>query len=148
MSSGDKYEVSLLEHYGKDRMGSRRRGVHLGGRDRPVVVTLVVLFLDLIVGTNGNLRQAFDEDSGHSPFAHLESSLGSAVGRREEILNVLVVNLQHAHRHLKLGDAIWLLRFRLDSREDLLAGTRHNSRVCPIAHDRVAFSRASLPIRE
>lgn len=129
-------------------MGSGRGGVHEGGSDGPVVVSHVVLVLDLVVRPHWDLGQPLDEHAHRRALAHLQSSLWSVIRVAEEVLDVLVVDFQHADRDLELYVRIRVFQLLVYAREYLFAGPRHDPLVGAVPDDRVALPRPGLPVCE
>ena len=64
---------------------------------------------------------------------HLEALLGTRIRLSEQVLNFLVVDLNHANRHLHLDSLGCVLLDHSDTLKDLIARTRHNAFILAIA---------------
>jgi len=73
--------------------------VHLGETDGSVPAPLVHLSLDLLVAVHGVLAQSVDVHAHHFMISYLEPSQRSLLDGNQEILDFLVVNLEHRNLH-------------------------------------------------
>lgn len=115
-------------------MSTRRRGVHVSRADGSVQRTLVNLSLDFCVATHRVKDGTLNVDALLGIFSDFESLLWSLLNLLEEIMDLLVVDLNHGDLNGVL--TVWVLRLAfLNSIENLFAGLRDDTLILAIADD-------------
>ena len=114
-------EEGLFQNDGDYGVGAGGGGVHVGGTDGPVVGADLNLISNIIITAHQDLAQTVHINPIILRFPDLEALLCPPFRIDEEVMYVLIVNLQHADRHLILGT----IQFRhvgtlLDPNEHLL----------------------------
>lgn len=139
----------LLEDDSVDSVSAGGCGVHLCLPDRPIHVSDFKLPVNFLVAGNGHVRDTLNENACLLVLSDFEAFLRPLVGRHEQILHFLVVDLNHGHCDLALDFLVLVVLLQLrDSLEDFVAGSRYNSLVFAISNDRVTLSRTGLTVGE
>ena len=128
-------------------MRTRRCGVHICRADCSVQRALVNLSFDFFIAAHRVKDGTLDVDALLRILSDFESLLRSLLNLLEEIVDLLVVDLNHGNLNGVLTEWIILLAF-LNSLENLLAGLRDDTLILAIADDRIALARSCLTIRE
>jgi len=129
-------------------MRTAASSVHISSSDRAVAGPHVDPLLDLLVASYGHRAHAKHSDTQFGMLLHVKATLRSLRGLDQEILDDLIVYLDHAQGDLVLDVVLWLRLPLVDAAEDLLARPGDDALVASVANDGVGFARAGLAIGE
>jgi len=122
--------------------------VHIRSSDGAVAGPNVDPLFDLLVASYGHRAHAKHSDAQFGVLLHVQATLGPLRGLDQEILDDLIVNLDHAQSDLVLDVVLWLRLPLVDAAEDLLARPGDDALVASVTYDRVGFPRPGLAIGE
>lgn len=108
--------------------------VHEGGPNGPIIIALVHFPLNHLVAVDGVFAQPLHINRSTWRFSDLEPTLWLLFWvDDEEILDLLVINLEHGELNLILNGLIFL-RAGIDSSENFVTGDRYNTFIASIAN--------------
>ena len=112
-------------------MGATRRRIHLCGANRPVLLSLIHLFLDRLVAVHRVLAQVLHIHTQRLVLANLQPALRPATWIDQQVLHLFVIDFDHGELDLvRLGR----IALSADALEDLRAGDRNYTDVRTIAN--------------
>ena len=117
--------------------------IHKGGSDCSIFVSDVHVSFNLCETRDSHLLTALNVNANAAALTDFEALLRPFGLLHEQILDLLVVNLEHRGGNLK---ALLFVGVFADTTEHLLASLGDDSLVRPVANHRVRFPRTSLAI--
>lgn len=129
-------------------MGARRGGIHVGAADGSILSPIFHLLVDFLVAGNGHFNDALNKHADLGRHAYVETLFWALVRGHKQVLDLFIVDLEHRYCNLVV-DVVFRVFFSLpNASKDLVASSRHDTRVAWIAGNRVGLARARLPIGE
>ena len=121
-------------------MCTRRRRIHVGLTNGPVLISDRELAINSFVTVHWNVLNILDIDAGLWMLTNIKTFLWPQVCLHEQILDTFVVDLYHRDCNTALNSFGGISLKAFNTFENLVAGPRHNSFVFTIAYNRIALS--------
>jgi hypothetical protein len=123
-----------------------RSGIHVCGTDCSITGSFIGLSLNFLITAYRCFGKIFYVDTNFRGFSDFHTFLRSIFWRNQKILDSFVVNLKHRDSDLMLDCVIWFRFLQIDTLEDFLTSSWHNTQVTRISCNRITLSRTSLTI--
>ena len=127
-------------------MSSTWSSIHVSWTNGSVWGSSIDLLLNLIVACHRNLAHALNEDTEFRMFTHIEATFGAIIRFDKEILNALVVDLDHTECDCMLNIVLRVINSFIYPSEHLLTCSRYDTFVSTVPHNRITFPRTCLSI--
>lgn len=111
-------------------MGPTWRRIHLSGTNWPVLLSLLHFFLDSLVAIHRVLAQVLHIHAQRLVLTDFQPALGPAARINQQVLDFLIINLDHGELHLV---GLGLIGLYADALKDLWAGNGNNTDIRTVA---------------